>query len=123
MSDQGQNGKVMEFQPKSAFEIPPAVKNMDLGSNRTWLAIGIENAKPSLDPTLPPMLTIELRAVRSDQVPIRVEGALKLIPLRMLPKADDVVAVMVGLIKNMMDHLETYRNCQCQQDRPCKSHQ
>ena len=121
--EQTQAGKVLEFQPKSAFEVPPAVKNMDLGANRTWLAIGFESPKPSLDPNIPPMLMIGLRAVRSDQVPIRIEGGLKLIPLRMLPRADEVAGHVMGLLKKMGEQLETYRNCECQQDKPCKTHQ
>lgn len=107
-----QDSPFAKLQP---FETPPA-------SDRTWLAVGFDGPTPSLDPNQPPLLTIGLGAIRSDRVHIRIEGGLKLQALRLLPRADDVVSAVVGILKSMGQELEKYRNCACQKDAPCKEH-
>ena len=105
-----------------AMQMKEKTKNYPLPNERKWLRIGMEPIKPSLDPRLPSMLITAVVAERSDGVCFRVDGALRLDKIQLLPTAKDGAMVGLGLANDLLVKLESYRNCECNNNRPCKNH-
>lgn len=89
---------------------------------RTWLAVAFEQPHRGLDISQPQTIKTAVRAMRSDGFQVRVEGAIFLDRVKVLPMAEDIVNVTIMAMRDLLDKIEGYRDCSCRNDKPCKEH-
>ena len=89
---------------------------------RKWAQITMEPPRQSLNPMQPQMLLVAIVAQRSDGLWIKAEGGIPVDKLRLIPSAQAGLVEGLKLTQNLLNHLETYRNCECQEGKPCKKH-
>jgi hypothetical protein len=97
-------------------------KNYPIKDERKWLQISMEPPHPSVNPMLPEMLVTALTAQRSDGLWVRVEGSVPVTRIRILPNAQAGMVQGLRMIEGLLKQMETYRNCECVEGKPCEKH-
>lgn len=93
------------------------------GRIRGWKQIGFKPPHKSLDPNAPVAYIVEIVGERSDGVVFEVRLALKQQSIDILPKAEDVMNVLVQGMNQLFVDLNSFRDCKCTSDTSCKDHQ